>query len=110
MREIQFQVLAVHREAGSVFVGGRNCKDEVVLGDVLTTAGQESAACDVTVRGILTYRRRMNTLDVGMTGELELAVQDDAKIATGCDLVGSFREPAPKPLVLGMGEFHVKPV
>jgi hypothetical protein len=108
MREVQFQVYVVCREAEGIFVGGRNCKEEVVLGDVLTVRGQQVPTGAAKVRGILTYRRRMNTLDVGMTGELELVVQEADEIVAGCELVGSFREPAPKPLVLGMGEFHVK--
>jgi hypothetical protein len=109
MRDVQFLVHLVDRESGAVFVAGRNCKDEVVLGDMLRIRGQESSAREARVCGILTYRRRTNTLGVGMTGELELQVQDVGEIAPGCELVGSSLEPAPKPLVLGMAEFHVKP-
>jgi hypothetical protein len=108
MRRVEFLVHVVQREGDSVFVGGRNCRDVVALGDILTVAGQDPPACEAKVRGILAYRRQMNRLDVGMTGELKLTVQGVDSIAKDCKLVGTFREPAPDPLVLGIGGLHVK--
>lgn len=110
MREVQFLVAAIHREADRVFAAGRNCKEQIVVGDTLHISDHESAEGDAIVRGILTYRRQMNTLDVGMTGELELLTQHADLIVPGCALVGSFQTPAPRPRVLGTGEFHVRPV
>jgi hypothetical protein len=104
VREVRFQVASVHREGERLFVGGRNCEDALALGDVVR--GPDG---DVRVEAILTYRRYVNTLDRGLTGEIELSGDGTASIQPGCDLVGTAETELPPSELLGEGEFHVKP-
>ena len=105
MRDVHFQVVSIQREGSRVFVGGRNCGDALALGDVL-----QSVRGEVRVDAILTYRRYLNSLDPGLTAELELSGDGAATIEPGFDLRGQSQGVAPRVELLGEGEFHVKPV
>jgi len=105
VREVHFQVVSVHRDGERLYVGGRNSGDGMAIGDVLRGPGG-----DVRVEAILTYRRYVNVLDPGLTGEIELSGDGTAAIQPGSDLVGTTRIGVPPPEVLGEGEFHVKVV
>src|SRR6185436_15772578 len=107
MRELHFQVAAICRAGTRLFVAGRNCRDDITLGDVL--AGPRG---DVRVEGILTYRHRMNTLNSGLTGELELSGEAVGliEIEPNANLYGRAESDLPALELLGRGEPHVKPV
>jgi hypothetical protein len=105
MRELHFQVASMHRDGTRLFVGGRNCRDGIALGDVLAAPDG-----DVRVEGILTYRHCLNTLDSGLTGELELRGEGVESIAPNSNLYGRSERDLPALELLGRGEPHVKPV
>jgi len=105
MRVVQFQIASIHRDGHRLFVAGRNCGDVVAVGDVVGGVGGE-----VRVDAILTYRRYLNVLDSGLTGELELSGDGVAAIEPGADLVGRLQTESPQLAILGHGEFHVQPV
>jgi len=105
VREVRFQVAAIHRDGQRLFVAGRNCGDALAVGDVVS-----GPSGHVRVAAILTYRRYLNVLDGGITAEIELSGDGVAAIRPGTDLRGML-ETAPPPLeLLGEGEFHVRPV
>ena len=58
MRDLHFQVAAIHRDGSRLFAAGRNCGDAISLGDVLS-----GPSGIVRVETILTYRRFLNVLD-----------------------------------------------
>lgn len=105
MRDLHFLVAAIHRDGERLFVGGRNCGDGISLGDVLS--GPQGT---VVVEAILTYRRYMNALDPGLSGELELRGDGVESIEPTSNLHGRCEGDVPAREVLGMGEFHVKAV
>jgi hypothetical protein len=103
VRNVHFQVASILREGSRLFVGGRNCRDALAIGDVVP--GPEG---DVRVEAILTYRRFLNVLDPGLTGELELSGDGVAAIQPGFDLVGRLETELPPLEITGEGEFHVQ--
>ena len=105
MREVHFQVASVDRAGARLFVGGRNCGQPLALGDVLRGPGG-----DVRVDAILTYRRYLNILDPGLTGELELTGAGVAAIERGSDLIASLQTALPTLELLGEGQPHVQPL
>ena len=105
MRAIHFQVGSIHRDGNRLYAGGRNCGDVVTLGDVIPGPNG-----DVRVEAILTYRRYLNVLDRGLTGELELSGAGIAAVQAGTDLVGATAIEPPTLAVLGEGELHVESV
>jgi|tagenome__1003787_1003787.scaffolds.fasta_scaffold20787913_2 hypothetical protein len=105
MREIHFHVASVHRAGARLFVGGRNCRQPLAVGDVVRGPGG-----DVRVDAILIYRRYLNILDPGLTGELELSGAGVAAIEPGSDLVASLQTALPPLELLGEGLPHVQPV
>jgi len=62
------------------------------------------------VDAILTYRRYLNILDPGVTGELELSGAGVAAIEPGSELVAKLRTALPPLELLGEGQPHVQPV
>jgi hypothetical protein len=104
MREVRFPVWSYHREGPRLFVSGRNCGDALAIGDVVS-----GPAGDVRVEAILTYRRFVNVLDSGLTGELELSGPGIGAIQVGSDLAGTLDSEPPPLELLGEGEFHVQP-
>ncbi len=104
MRELHFQVALIHREGARLFAGGRNCGDAIALGDLLDGPGAA-----VRVKAILTYRRYLNILDPGLTGELELSGEALGAIEPGAELFGKVQAGLPVLELLGEGEFHVRP-
>jgi hypothetical protein len=105
MREVQFQIAFIHRDGPRLFVGGRNCGDVLAVGDVVHGVGG-----DVRVIAILTYRRYLNVLEPGLTGELELSGDGVAAFEPGSDLAGRLQTEPPELELFGEGEFHVQPV
>jgi hypothetical protein len=105
VREVRFQVAAIHRDGQRLFVAGRNCGDGLAVGDVVSSSNG-----DVRVEAILTYRRHVNVLDGGMTAELELSGDGVAAMVPGTELRGLLETALPALELLGEGEFHVRPV
>jgi hypothetical protein len=103
MRRIHFQVVVIHREGPRLFVAGRNCGDGLALGDVVQGPGG-----DVRIEAILLWRKYLNVLDHGHTGELALSGAAVGSIEPGCDLVGSVQAALPKVEILGQGLPHVR--
>jgi len=101
MRTLRFQVASVHREGTRLFAGGRNCSDDLTLGDVVRAPGG-----DVRVEAIVTYRKSLNVLDRGLTGELELSGEGVGSIELGTELVGSVQTDLPKLEILGEGQLR----
>ncbi len=104
MRRLHFAVASIHREGARLFLGGRNCGDGLALADVLRGPGGT-----VRVERILTYRRYLNTLGPGLTGELEVSGGGADLIQPGTELVETTETELPPVEVLGQGEFHVEP-
>ena len=104
MRAVLFQVASIQPEGQRLFVGGRNCGDPMTLGDVVSGPGG-----DVRVEAILTYRRYLNVLEPGLTGELELSGAGIAAIRPGSEIIGTPKARLPALEVLGEGEPHVRP-
>jgi hypothetical protein len=105
MREIHFQVASVHRDGDRLFVAGRNCGQPLAVGDVVRGPGGH-----VRVDAILTYRRYLNILDPGLTGELELSGAGVVAVEPGSELVAIVQTPLPPLELLGAGQPHVQPV
>ena len=102
-RRVHFQIAGVHREGPRLFVAGRNCADGLTLGDVVRGPGG-----DVRVEAIVFWRKRVNVLEPGHTGELELGGAGVGSIEPGNDLVGGAQTALPEFEILGEGEFRVR--
>jgi hypothetical protein len=105
VRQVHFQVASILRDGHRLFVGGRNCGHGLALGDVL-----RGPSGSVRVEAILTYRRYLNVLDPGLTGELELVGSGVAAVEPGSDLVGTVETSLPSLELLGEGQPHLLPV
>jgi len=118
MRHIEFSVECIAEAPQRIFVGGMVLRDPIRLGDqfklVIRRVGAEALNppryVHATVRGIVTYRKRMNQVSSGMSAELELEIAEHVKLALEETLIGDestalFSEYE----VLGDGEFHIKP-
>jgi hypothetical protein len=114
MRAIYFQVEGWKKSGDRLFVGGRNCGDDIRIDDVFSGVGSRSSAdrrpTKLRIESILFFRKYMNQLNTGMTAELELSGSIDDVSSSPLDLHGS----SPLDLfesfeILGSGDFHSEP-
>jgi hypothetical protein len=92
MRELLFQVEGLRHEGAHCHVIGRNCGTCIRVGDEFTEVALRGEARGTEVRlrieAIVTYRRRLNQLDPGLTAELELSGDEVAAADPKIDLSG----------------------
>jgi hypothetical protein len=116
MRRLVFPIEFTGERGDRLYVVGRVWGDLIRLGDCFTSAVPDVERPEVGVRsmslvvcGILTYGKSINQIDHGMTTELELQPQNDARPAIGEVLIGDAALPPFADCeILGTGEFHIE--
>jgi len=112
VRETLFQVVECTHDGDRVHVTGRNCSDELQVGDVFTAVSPwqspDREPVALRIERILFYRNCMTQLDPGMTAELELSGTGRTHLIGHVELHGHMTAPLGTLASLGPGTSRMR--